>query len=263
MSSIFVNVASANLYQEANFKSAIDSQVLLWERLELLETGKQFSYVCCEDGYKGWVSNHQFCFVEQPIKQFKLVTKKLRNIYEAPDYSSQVIREVCAGSTLPVEQRDDRWVKTTLPDGRKGYLKSAAFLAITGDWRENLIRLSKQYLGVSYFWGGKSASGLDCSGYVQLLHKLVGISIRRDSPMQFEDSSLVSEELLGGNPGDLLFFTEEGDRITHVGIKLKDNKIIHARGMVRINSLIPNEPNFDKSLFDNFVAVKTFIKDDK
>ena len=259
MDLVYVNVDSANLYKEANFRSSIDSQVLLWERLELYEVGKQFSYVRCEDGYKGWVNNHQFCkslFLE---KQFKIATRNHSYIYEKPNLSSPIIREVCAGSSIPAEQIDEVWVKTTLPDKKTGWLTQDTFAEIKGDRRENLVRLSKNFIGVPYFWGGKSTKGMDCSGYVQLLHKLIGLPIRRDSPMQFEDASMVSENPLDGNPGDLLFFAEEGNRITHVAIKLTDNKIIHARGMVRFNSLVPDGADFDKSLINNFVAVKTFL----
>ena len=260
MDFVFVNVDCANLYREANFKSAIESQALLWEKLELLEAGKQFSFVRCEDGYNGWVNNHQFCIRAPLKKQFKMVTKNHNYIYENPYFSSMPIREVSGGSSIPVERMAGEWVKTTLPDGKQGWLLKNVFSEIKGDRRENFVRLSKQFLGVPYFWGGKSAKGLDCSGYIQLLHKLVGISIRRDSHMQFEDASLVSENLLSGKAGDLLFFAEEGNRITHVGVKLANDQIIHARGMVRINSLVSGGPDFDKSLIDKFVAVKRFLK---
>jgi cell wall-associated NlpC family hydrolase len=259
MDFVFVNVDAANLYKEASFKSAIDSQVVLWEKLKLIEKGNQFSRVSCEDGYIGWVNNHQFCKTASPKNQFKTVTKNHNYIHENPDTSSQIIREVGAGSSMPFEQIDDEWVKTLLPDGKTGWLLDNSFNEINGDKRKNLIQLSKQFLGVPYFWGGKSPKGLDCSGYVQLLSKLVGLSIRRDSPMQFEDASMVSEDLLAGQPGDLLFFAENGNRITHVGVKLSDNKIIHVRGMVRINSLLPGEADYDKSLIENFVAVKTYF----
>ncbi|KAA3611144.1 MAG: peptidoglycan endopeptidase [Calditrichaeota bacterium] len=261
MEIVYVNVDSANLYREANYRSAIDSQVVLWEKLERIEKEKQFSYVHCEDGYKGWVSNHQICKHDMPIETMKTVTKNHSYIFEKANVLSQVIREVCAGSSIPLEQIKNDMVKTFLPDGKEGWVRQDSLNEINGDNRSNLIMLSKRFLGVPYFWGGKSAKGLDCSGYVQLLHKLVGISIRRDSPMQFEDAVLVSENPLDGQVGDLLFFAEEGNRITHVAVKLSDSEIIHARGMVRINSLIPGGKDFDKSLLDDFVAVKTFLNE--
>jgi cell wall-associated NlpC family hydrolase len=38
-------------------------------------------------------------------------------------------------------------------------------------------------------------------------------------------------------PGDLAFFDNEEGRITHVGIVLDENRIIHASGCVRIDTL--------------------------
>ena len=77
--------------------------------------------------------------------------------------------------------------------------------------------------------------------------------------MQFEDAQMVSDNFLDGTPGDLLFFAEYGERITHVALKLSEKEIIHARGRVRINSLDKDSELFDSKLIDTFVAVKTFF----
>ena len=50
-------------------------------------------------------------------------------------------------------------------------------------------------------------------------------------------------------PGDLLFFGTPGTdvhnkRITHVGIYMGDGKMIHSSQVVRINSLVPGEPDY-------------------
>ncbi len=259
MDFVYVNVDSANLYKEASYRSAIVSQAVLWEKIELLEKGKQFSRIVCEDSYPGWISNHQVCAVSDVPDEPKMVSENLVQIYKSPNLSAQVIREAGAGSYLPVSKIDGDWGGTTLPDGKSGWFLRGAFSELTGGQRENLVKLTRRFLGVPYYWGGKSAKGLDCSGFAQLVHKLVGISIRRDSPMQFEDAKFVSENPLDGQPGDLLFFAEEGNRITHVGVKLENDQIIHARGMIRVNSLHPDGKDFDKSLIDDFVVVKTFF----
>lgn len=259
MTFVYCNVAYANLYLQASFRSAIDSQALLWEKLELLEKDVQFSRVICEDGYEGWLSNHQINETTINESLFQMITRNQCNIYDQDDVNSTVIREAVAGCRVPVVNRTDQWSQVILPDNKTGWIENNVFNQISGDRRKNLITLSRRFLGVPYFWGGKSAKGLDCSGYVQLLHKMVGINIRRDSPMQFEDAVLVSENPLDGNPGDLLFFAEKGERITHVGVKLEDQKLIHARGMIRINSLEKGKADFDKTLIDHFVAVKSFL----
>ena len=83
----------------------------------------------------------------------------------------------------------------------------------------------------------------------------------RASSMQFDDAKSVSENILDGRAGDLLFFAENGKTISHVALKLENSEIIHARGMVRINGLQKNHEHFDESLINTFVAVKTFLND--
>ena len=77
--------------------------------------------------------------------------------------------------------------------------------------------------------------------------------------MQFEDAAFVSQNIMDGETGDVLFFAEDGKKISHVALKIADNKIIHARGMIKINSLQKNDPLYDADLISDFVAVKTFL----
>ena len=76
---------------------------------------------------------------------------------------------------------------------------------------------------------------MDCSGFTQVVFKMNGIKILRDAHQQAETGTLVSfaEE---AKEADLAFFDNEKGRITHVGIILSGNKIIHASGKVRIDS---------------------------
>jgi cell wall-associated NlpC family hydrolase len=91
-------------------------------------------------------------------------------------------------------------------------------------------------LNSPYLWGGKSPFGIDCSGFTQMVYKLCGIKILRDAKQQAQQGSALSfiEEAV---PGDLAFFDNEEGKIIHVGIVLKNNKIIHASGCVRIDTL--------------------------
>lgn len=258
MSAVYVNVDCANIYAEGNYRSAIVTQAVLWEKLKVLTAGKQFSEVVCEDGYQGWISNHQIN-VAGFLYDLKMVTAVFKNIYEKDSEKAEVVRTAGAGCYLPSLTEKEKWCETILPDGRKGWIESSIFKINENDPADVITSLSRTFLGIPYFWGGKTSRGLDCSGFVQLLHKIAGIKIRRDSPMQFEDARAVGEDILSGNPGDLLFFSENGSRITHVALKLKNNEIIHARGMVKINSLEKDSLLYDTSLIKDFVAVKTFF----
>ena len=78
--------------------------------------------------------------------------------------------------------------------------------------------------------------GVDCSGFVQTIYKVLGVQLKRDAWQQQEQctGSLEPEEAL---PGDLAFFSNDVNRVIHVGIVLHQQQIIHASGKVRIDKL--------------------------
>ena len=102
--------------------------------------------------------------------------------------------------------------------------------------KENLISTALLYLNTPYLWGGKTPFGIDCSGFTQMVYKLNGYALKRDASQQVDQGEALSfiEE---SEPGDLAFFDNTEGEITHVGIIMKDNYIIHAHGKVRIDRL--------------------------
>lgn len=100
----------------------------------------------------------------------------------------------------------------------------------------DILRVTREYLDVPYLWGGKSKHGIDCSGFSQQVFKQFGIKIQRDAYQQAEQGEVVGF-LLEAQPGDLAFFDNEEAKITHVGIMLGPDEIIHASGKVRIDKI--------------------------
>ena len=92
------------------------------------------------------------------------------------------------------------------------------------------------YLDAPYLWGGRSPFGIDCSGLVQMTYKLSGIKLPRDAGQQASCGTTINL-LSEAQAGDLAFFDNEEGIITHVGIILPNNQIIHASGRVRVDSL--------------------------
>jgi cell wall-associated NlpC family hydrolase len=101
---------------------------------------------------------------------------------------------------------------------------------------KGIIENAYMYLHSPYLWGGRTPFGIDCSGFTQMVYKLAGIRLKRDASQQAEQGTLINL-IDEARQGDLAFFDNEEGRIIHVGIMLPNNKIIHASGKVRIDSI--------------------------
>ena len=92
--------------------------------------------------------------------------------------------------------------------------------------RNKFIETAKQFLGVPYVYGGTSRSGIDCSGLVFLAGKGIGLSLPRTASQICDFSRIIEDS--ERQAGDLLFFSDNGSKVTHVAIYLGDGKMIHA-----------------------------------
>jgi cell wall-associated NlpC family hydrolase len=92
------------------------------------------------------------------------------------------------------------------------------------------------YMNCPYMWGGRSPFGLDCSGFTQNVFMLFGKKLSRDACDQEKQGKIV-DDIKNSKYGDLAFFENKDKKVTHVGIILDNNKIIHCSGRVRIDDL--------------------------
>ena len=106
--------------------------------------------------------------------------------------------------------------------------------------RGEIVRTAKQYIGVSYRWGGESPkTGFDCSGLTMVVYRLNGFNLPRSSRQQWKAGRPIKRSHL--DRGDLVFFaTSGGSRVSHVGIYTGNGKFLHAprRGRkIQVSSL--------------------------
>ena len=93
----------------------------------------------------------------------------------------------------------------------------------SGPWRVKALSL----LGVPYVFGGKSALGTDCSGFVLQVMTSEGLTLARRSSDQYAQGEAVAREDL--QAGDLVFFDTIGaGNVSHVGIYLGEGQFINA-----------------------------------
>lgn len=110
--------------------------------------------------------------------------------------------------------------------------KASLKLGVDIDYRDNqkLYLEAAKWLGAPYKYGGRSLSGVDCSGLSRAIYlNVYNISLSRSADEQYrKDCRRVSKRKL--KEGDLVFFkgSRRSRKANHVGVYLKEGKFIHA-----------------------------------
>jgi peptidoglycan DL-endopeptidase CwlO len=91
-----------------------------------------------------------------------------------------------------------------------------------------ILRTADACRGVPYVWGGNTPNGFDCSGFTKFVFAKHGIALPRTSREQSRVGRAVSADFRALRPGDLMFFAERGEAISHVAIYAGNGEIIHS-----------------------------------
>lgn len=100
----------------------------------------------------------------------------------------------------------------------------------------NLLQAVRFFLNIPYLWGGKNAMGMDCSGFTQIVMGLFGKQLLRNASEQVTQGEAVAS-LKEVQAGDLVFFDHEDGKISHVGIVVDSERVIHCSGRVKVEKL--------------------------
>jgi len=124
-----------------------------------------------------------------------------------------------------VAEWTSRLIVTSPARHRSGIDRFAGeILARTSKIAGELTRSALRFLGAPYAFGGTTAAGFDCSGFVQHVFAMLGIGLPRTADAQYD----AGRPAVGGpHPGALVFFDTYGG-VSHVGIYLGRGKFVHA-----------------------------------
>jgi len=116
-------------------------------------------------------------------------------------------------------------------------------IELSGKEDKCFIKEIAEWLGTPYHFGGCSKSGTDCSGFVYTVYKnIFNIFLYRQAEEMVKNTKPV--EKINLKTSDLIFFKTSGDKISHVGIYIENNKFVHASSAKGVIISDLNEPYF-------------------
>lgn len=227
-----VNVPITDLRGGPGWASEQYSQLFNGETVEYLREDGRWVLVRQADGYLGWMYR-PYLDMAAPAEATHLVGEPVGLLRQTPQADAPLVSRVLGGTAVTVSRNEAGWAYLALCGGLAGWLpadqlRSRSALPQKPDAiRQQLITDARQFTGVPYLWGGSSSYGLDCSGFVQLVYRLAGLTLPRDADLQMADGRTLEPPF---QPGDLLFFGESGGHrhISHVGMSLGGWQMIHA-----------------------------------
>jgi len=155
------------------------------------------------------------------------------NVYREPNVTKHqpvltLPFEACLEVVAEPENDGGRWLEVRLPDGRSAWIQRGDVNLHPRPLNvKETIALAQRFLGITYRWGGTSSFGFDCSGFTQMLVGQRGILMPRDASAQAAWTGAVPVKRSKLQPGDLLFFGESPQKITHTGMFIGHGKFIH------------------------------------
>lgn len=231
----YSNLSVIPVRAEASDRSEMVNQLLFGETFAIIDSFKSWKVISGTlDNYQGFIDEKQFLPLDGAeytrLNSLPAIFPKglVSKVFDEDTGSARVI---FAGSNLAGIE-DGKFVI----GGRKYRFDGETFAPPKIINKEMLIDTAKLYLNSPYLWGGRSPSGIDCSGLVQVVYKIHGIPLNRDASYQAQQGvtlNLFSE----AGKGDLVFFDNEDGIITHVGLIADEGKIIHSSGQVRLDRI--------------------------
>jgi cell wall-associated NlpC family hydrolase len=176
-----------------------------------------------QTGYPGWLPAAHLGDLPLAASDPVSVRVPVTTLYAEP--GAGPVADVSFGTVLASTERSDGHVRVALPDGEDGWLSEDAVRADGEGTPDERLRLAGQFLGLRYLWGGTSSYGLDCSGLVHAVCRVLGMRVPRDANDQQAGLPAVGVDEV--QPGDLYFFAQPGQDVHHVGF-VSPNGMLHA-----------------------------------
>ncbi|AGY56594.1 C40 family peptidase [Gloeobacter kilaueensis] len=240
-----VRLSGADLRAAPDDKSELVSQVLPGDALKVLgrtDDSSWFKVLREWDGYVGWIRADRIVLWSRSEQQnwqkqpHLMVLENLPAVPELPRGS--IVARTPAEAPMVAAAAKSALVVATA-EGQSYTLPERALRPISPTDAPSAARILQYARALladqptRYLWGGTIGRALDCSGFNQTVYRLAGGTLPRDSYQQQAASRPIAPTLGDWQqlqPGDLLFFSEKGNRATHTGIYIGGGHFIHSSG---------------------------------
>jgi SH3-like domain-containing protein len=271
-----VTLSVINLRREPYHASELVSQAILGTPVMILKRNDSWLLIETPDNYLAWTEESSV--KEMDRAEMALWKKSARVIYkentgwlyDAPSKKSGVVGDLVGGSIMEKTGESSDYLKLALPDGRQGFVEKQKIMDF-GDWKKNIscteesiCNVAFTFMGLPYLWGGTSAKGVDCSGFVQSVFFRNGLILQRDASLQALHG--VNIDLKGGfgmlKKGDLLFFGSKKNgtvHVTHVAIYTGNKEYINSSGRVMVNSLDSTQVDYSSYKFNSLLSARRIV----